>query len=106
MQDVKMGRRFFLKSGGTAAVVAGSVVIPIRSANAAPAADSGATTLKYPNKAVGKAGGMPVNQVVSFTYPDASSPCVAIRMGAPVPGGVGPNKDIVAYSTLCTHMGL
>jgi arsenite oxidase small subunit len=105
MQDVKMGRRFFLKSGGTAAVVAGSVVIPIRSANAAPAADSGATTLKYPNKAVGKAGGMPVNQVVSFTYPDASSPCVAIRMGAPVPGGVGPNKDIVAYSTLCTHMG-
>jgi arsenite oxidase small subunit len=105
MQDVKMGRRFFLKSGGTAAVVAGSVVIPIRSANAAPAADAGATTLKYPNKAVGKAGGMPVNQVVSFTYPDASSPCVAIRMGAPVPGGVGPNKDIVAYSTLCTHMG-
>ena len=105
MQDVKMGRRFFLKSGGTAAVVAGSVIIPIHNANAAPAADAGATTLNYPNKAVGKAGGMPVNQVVSFTYPDASSPCVAIRMGAPVPGGVGPNKDIVAYSTLCTHMG-
>lgn len=105
MQDLKMGRRFFLKSGGTAAVVAGSAIIPIHNANAAPAADAGATTLNYPNKAVGKAGGMPVNQVVSFTYPDASSPCVAIRMGAPVPNGVGPNKDIVAYSTLCTHMG-
>lgn len=106
MEDVKMGRRFFLKSGGTAAVVAGSVVIPIHNANAAPPAMvAGGTTLNYPNKSVGKAGAMPVNQVVNFSYPDASSPCAAIRMGNPVPGGVGPNNDIVAFSTLCTHMG-
>jgi len=26
-------------------------------------------------------------------------------MGRPVNGGVGPEGDIVAYSTLCTHMG-
>ena len=26
-------------------------------------------------------------------------------MGTAVPGGVGPDKDIVAFSTLCTHMG-
>ncbi|MEW5862754.1 MAG: Rieske 2Fe-2S domain-containing protein [Pseudomonadota bacterium] len=26
-------------------------------------------------------------------------------MGRPVPGGVGPNRDIVAFGTLCTHMG-
>ena len=25
--------------------------------------------------------------------------------GVPVAGGVGPNGDIVAYSTMCTHMG-
>lgn len=106
MEDVKMGRRFFLKSGGTAAVVAGSVVIPIHNVNAAtPAIAAGGTTLNYPNKSVGKAGSMPVNQVVNFSYPDASSPCAAIRMGNPVQGGVGPNMDIVAYSTLCTHMG-
>ena len=48
---------------------------------------------------------MPINQAVSFSYPDASSPCVAIRMGSPVPGGVGPNQDIVAFSQMCTHMG-
>lgn len=48
---------------------------------------------------------MPVNQAISFAYPDASSPCVALRMGSPVQGGVGPNKDIVAFSSLCTHMG-
>jgi arsenite oxidase small subunit len=26
-------------------------------------------------------------------------------MGSAVPGGIGPNQDIVAYSSLCTHMG-
>ena len=25
--------------------------------------------------------------------------------GRPVPGGVGPRRDITAFSTLCTHMG-
>lgn len=106
MEDVKVGRRFFLKSGGTAAAAVGAVVIPIHNADAAtPAAPLGSMVLPYPKKAVGKAAAMPVNQVVNFSYPDASSPCYAIRMGAAVPGGVGPNGDIVAYSSLCTHMG-
>lgn len=106
-ESAKFNRRFFLKSGGTAAAVVGSVVIPIHPVQAAtsPASNAGATTLTYPRRAVGKAGAMPANQVVNFNYPDSSSPCVALRMGTPVPGGVGPNKDIVAYSSLCTHMG-
>jgi arsenite oxidase small subunit len=73
-------------------------------AQAAPAAPA-TTALNYPKRPVGKAAAMPVNQAVNFTYPDASSPCVAVRMGAPVLGGVGPNKDIVAFSSMCTHMG-
>ena len=28
-----------------------------------------------------------------------------MRLSGPAPGGVGPNKDIVAYSLLCTHKG-
>ena len=74
-------------------------------AQAAAPAGSTATNLNYPTRNVGKAGGMPVNQAVSFSYPDAGSPCVALRMGSAVPGGVGPNKHIVALSTLCPHMG-
>lgn len=106
MEDMKFSRRFFLKSSGGAAAVAGAVVIPIHNANAAtPMAAAGSTTLPYPKRAVGKASGMPVNQAISFSYPDTSSPCYAIRMGKPVPGGVGPNGDIVAYSSMCTHMG-
>jgi SLT domain-containing protein len=44
MDDIKVGRRFFLKSGGTAAAAMGAAVIPIHNANAAPAAAAG--TLK------------------------------------------------------------
>ncbi len=105
MEDVKLNRRFFLKSSGTAAAVVGSVVIPIKNAEAATPTAANATTLTYPKRGLGKAGAMPVNQAISFSYPDVSSPCYAIRMGNPVPGGVGPNQDIVAYSSLCTHMG-
>lgn len=108
MDDLKHSRRFFLKSSGGAAALAGAMVIPIHNASAAtPAARTvpGRTTLPYPQKAVGKARAMPVNEVTHFSYPDASSPCYAIRLGNPVPGGVGPDGDIVAFSALCTHMG-
>lgn len=99
-------RRQFLKvTGGTAAgvSVAGSIVSP---AQAAPAhADAGRTTLPFAPKTVAHVGQLQVNVPVSFLFPDASSPCAVLKMGAPVPGGVGPDRDIVAYSTLCTHMG-
>lgn len=108
MEELKLSRRIFLKStGGAAAAVgaAGAALLPA-SAQAAPAAGSATgLTLDYPRHAVGRAAGMPVNQAVAFSYPDESSPCVAIRVGHSVPGGVGPNQDIVAYSSLCAHMG-
>lgn len=40
-----------------------------------------------------------------FSYPDEASPCLAVKLGKRVPGGVGPDGDIVGYSVLCTHMG-
>jgi arsenite oxidase small subunit len=105
MEDVKLSRRFFLKSTGGVAAVAGATVIPIYNAHAAPSAAAGSTTLPYPRKAAAKVKSLPLNEAVNFTYPDEASPCYIIRMGNPVPGGVGPNQDIVAYSAMCTHMG-
>ena len=98
----RVSRREFLKfSGG---VAAGAAALPT-TAEAAPAPDVGSTVLPYKAKPVGKAGALAVNQPVNFTFPDASSPCALVKIGNPVPGGVGPNQDIVAYSTMCTHMG-
>lgn len=93
-------RRWFLKVSGASAL--GGAVAP---AAAQTAPGSAKTLLAYPRKAVGMASKVSTGAPVSFTYPDAASPCLAVKMGSAVPGGVGPDKDIVAFSTLCTHMG-
>jgi arsenite oxidase small subunit len=97
-----VSRREFLKFTGGAA--AGAAALP-GTAHAAPPSDTGSATLQFKSKMLGKGGALPLNQPVTFSFPDASSPCALIKMGTPVVGGVGPNKDIVAYSTMCTHMG-
>ena len=104
MESTVSRRMFFKTSSAAAAGVAGVAVAVPATAEAAPA-DAGRTTLPYPRKRVGSASAMKVNEVVSFTYPDNASPCALIKMGRRVPGGAGPDGDIVAYSTLCTHMG-
>lgn len=101
-----ISRRDFLKISGSVTAGAGATVAGLGHAgNAQAAADTGRATLPYPARAVALANKLPVNEAVAFNYPDASSPCAVIRMGHPVAGGVGPDRDIVAYSTLCTHMG-
>ena len=102
MSKGKFSRRNFIKFGGTAALA--GLVAKEAQAQEAPA-EVGRTTLPYPQQVIGVASDMPVNEIVNFSYPDASSPCVAIRMGQATAGGVGPDGDIVAYSVMCTHMG-
>ena len=42
---------------------------------------------------------------MDIEYPDPDSPGVLIKLGQAVEGGVGPDGDIVAFSTLCPHKG-
>ena len=101
----ELTRRNFLKLGG-GGIAAGAAALTSAGALAKDdGVDVGRVTLPYPEKPIGVAKKMAVNKPVTFNYPDEASPCVAVRMGEPVPGGVGPNGDIVAYSVLCTHMG-
>ena len=107
----KVPRRLFLKVAGSSVAGVGAAVSPVGSAMAAGNEQTaiqtaaGAAVLPYPATSVGKAMGMKVSTPVAFDYPDADSPCVAIKMGQRVAGGVGPDGDIVAFSKLCTHMG-
>ena len=64
-----------------------------------------AETAKYPIKPVIALDDLGEGTTVPFTYPDERSPALLLRMGEEVPGGVGPDSSIVAYSTLCTHKG-
>jgi arsenite oxidase small subunit len=106
-KTVGVSRRVFLKlSGGGAATAAASIGAAGFTAPAQAAqAEAGRTTLPYPRTPVGNVAKLKVNAPVTFNYPDASSPCIMVKMGRAVAGGVGPDRDIVAYSTLCTHMG-
>lgn len=99
-----ISRRDFLKISGSVAAGAGAAVAGVATADARPV-DVGRATLPYPAKAVARARELKTNVPVNFTFPDTTSPCALIKMGHAVPGGVGPEHDLVAYSTLCTHMG-
>lgn len=101
--DSTVSRRMFFKVSGATAAGATALATPL-SAEAAQI-EAGRTTLPYPRKSIGKVSALKVNEATSFVYPDASSPCVMLKMGRQVSGGVGPDQDIVAYSSLCTHMG-
>ena len=103
-KDQPTSRRTFLKiSGG---VAAGVGTLGMGSVHAAdPRAHPGNATLPYPQKIIAKVSALKENVPVSFTYPDGQSPCTLVKMGHPVHKGVGPQSDIVAYSSTCTHMG-
>lgn len=101
----KLKRREFIKAGGSGAAISGAVLLT-GGLTAAPArAANTRATLDYPEAVIARASALHTNTPVAFSYPDPSSPCVLIKMGHAVAGGVGPDQDIVAYSTLCTHMG-
>jgi arsenite oxidase small subunit len=49
--------------------------------------------------------GIAKRAAIAFAYPDPQSPAMLLRLDGPALGGVGPERDVVAYSTLCTHKG-
>ncbi|KAI3610886.1 Arsenite oxidase small subunit precursor (plasmid) [Cupriavidus necator H850] len=105
MSELKIDRRTFLKLGGTSVAASAACAFAPTAASAATPIDTSKTKLPYPRKSLAQLGRMALNTPVSFTYPDAASPCIAVKLGSRVPGGVGPEGDIVAYSAMCTHMG-
>jgi len=101
--DSTVSRRMFFKVSGATAAATTALGLP--AAADAAQIEAGRTTLPYPRKTLGKLTALKVNEPMAFAYPDAASPCAMLKMGRKVTGGVGPDGDVVAYSTLCTHMG-
>ena len=90
-------RREFIKLGS-----AGAVGL---AASKALAAEPPTQTGSFPVVTVAPLERIARGAIVAFTYPDAGAPAVLLRLGEPALGGIGPNNEIVAYSTLCTHKG-
>jgi arsenite oxidase small subunit len=98
---VDAGRRKFLGGAGFAAAgVAASTMVPT-TAKAAPAA----ARVDYPSNRLANVADLKLNDPLSISYPDDDAPGVLLRLGKPVPGGAGPDADIVGFSTTCPHKG-
>jgi arsenite oxidase small subunit len=89
----RLSRREAIAAGAAAAVLGGAAL-----AEAAP-------TTGYPTLRVVDLSKVKKNRPVAFDYPLEGQPNMLIDFGTAVPNGVGPSKGIVAYSTLCQHMG-
>jgi arsenite oxidase small subunit len=99
---VEVGRRQFLKGSGAAA--AGAVAATV--ATSAPArATPAPARIDYPSDRLANIAELEVNEPFDVGYPDADSPGVLLKLGREVEGGVGPDGDIVGFSTLCPHKG-
>ena len=98
---IDVGRRQFLTGGATAAAAAVAVGAMPAVADATPAL----ARVNYPSQRVGNVKDLKVDQPVEITYPDKDSPGILLKLGRRVEGGVGPDGDIVAFSTLCPHQG-
>jgi arsenite oxidase small subunit len=100
----QISRRDLLKLGSTGAVAGVAAVASLGAARSADAA-VGSVHLPYPTNGLGSPKDLKEGVPVPFTYPDPASPCALLKLGRAVPGGVGPQGDLVAYSLLCTHRG-
>ncbi len=96
-----LGRRQFLRGGATATAAAVAAGAMPRSADATPAL----ARITYPSIKLLNIKALKLDQPVQIAYPDKDLPGVIIKLGRQVEGGVGPDGDIVAFSTLCPHKG-
>lgn len=97
-----LSRRAFLLAGGTAMTVLG-----LGGLSEVVGQGAALQVASYPRKRVGRLSQLALDRPTTFSYPwdDFNSTSVLVKLGVPAGGGVGPDRDVVAFSTLCTHMG-
>jgi arsenite oxidase small subunit len=100
-RKVDMGRRWFVSGAGMAAAGAAAATVVPQRAEAGPQL----ARLSYPSNRLANIGDLKTNTPLPVAYPDPAAPGVLLKLGVKVPGGVGPDGDIVGFTTLCPHKG-
>jgi arsenite oxidase small subunit len=86
--------------GTTTATTATTTTNTSQTATLPPPSTSG-----FPVIMVANLSDLQVGSPVDFNYPLQETPNILVKLGVPAEGGVGPDKDIVAFSQLCQHLG-
>jgi len=95
-------RAFLMRSGAVATTTIVLTSIPGLEGKAVSA-----EVTRYPRKLVGTLSALKPGKSVRFKYPDEgkNSGSVLVKLGELAGGGIGPDRDVVAFNSLCTHMG-
>jgi len=92
-----MSRRGFLILGGSAISVLATY------GKGAQAQDL--VSSSYGRKVIGKVSELKKGEAISFTYPTDDIENLLMQLNEEAGGGVGEARDIVAFNTVCPHMG-
>ena len=98
-QRLCMSRRQFLLTGGAS--------LTLVSLGSLPGMADAAQALKadYPRRKIGSLSTLKTGVPVAFNYPYPDVRNILVKLGVPGGGGMGADKDIVAFNQQCTHMG-
>ena len=106
IQTACMTRRAFLFRSGAVAV--STIMLPALASMAGMGGEALAAEMaRYPRKKIGKLSALKAGEPVSFDYPDEgpNSQSTLVKLGVPAGGGIGSGQDVVAFNSLCPHMG-
>jgi arsenite oxidase small subunit len=99
-----MERRTFLKlaaaAGGALTIMA--IASTLKAATFIP---KSTTPLMWPTINVANINQIQLLAPLTFNYPLTNTPNFLVKLGQAADGGVGPNQDIVAFSSVCQHLG-
>ena len=98
---VDIARRKFLSGAGLAAAGAAAATVAASPAESAPTP----ARVDYPSRRLANVRDLKVNEPMDVAYPDRDAPGVLLKLGKRVPTGIGPDGDIVGFSTICPHKG-
>ena len=96
-----MTRRSFLLLGGLTTTMV-MVGIP-----GLAEAETPAVVATYPRQFIATLSSLRTDEPVDFLYPDDGeySESMLVKLGTEAGGGIGPERDVVAFSYTCTHQG-
>jgi arsenite oxidase small subunit len=98
---VDVGRRKFLTGASVSAAGAAAATLMPTQAEAIPSP----ARVDYPSRRLANLKDLKPNTAFEVSYPDKDAPGVLLRLGKRVPGGSGPDGDVVGFSTICPHKG-
>ena len=96
----EVGRRQFLTGAVLAAAAMPAVALLPEKARAA-----GSARVDYPSNKLANVADLKPNDPMEVSYPDEDAPGELLKLGKKVPGGAGPDGDIVGFTTICPHKG-